>query len=82
MFIPGKAIKIITYEKDEKREEPTKKLTELLNEYLTSKCIPIEMSTSRLFCINKEPSENGNLDKIRPIAISSFFIKIIEAVLF
>ena len=38
-----------------------------------------EICTSRLFCLNKEAFDNGKLDKIRPIAVPSFFMKIIEA---
>ena len=77
-LIPGKAIKKLCKKKAKHKKEIIQKITDLINEYLESKCIPIEMCTSRLFCLNKEASETGKLDKIRPIAISSSFIKIIE----
>ena len=77
-LIPGKAINKLCKKKAKYKKEIVQKITELINEYLESKCIPIEMCTSRLFFLNKEASEIGKLDKIRPIAISSSFIKIIE----
>ena len=36
------------------------------------------MTISRLFCLNKKVDEVGNVDNLRPIAISSTFIKMID----
>ena len=33
------------------------------------------MTISRLFCLNKKADEVGNVDNLRPIKISSTFIK-------
>ena len=37
--------------------------------------IPEEITTSRLFCLNKKADEVGDINNIRPIAISSTFLK-------
>ena len=78
-LIPGKSIKGLLLESNAARI--ITKLTEMINFFLTSKCIPIEIMTSRLFCLNKDGQNNGNIDKIRPIAISSSLYKIIEGIL-
>ena len=40
------------------------------------------MTISRLFCLNKKSYEVGNVDNLRPIAISSTFIKMIESAIY
>ena len=40
------------------------------------------MTISRLFCLNKKADEVGNVDNLRPIAISSTFIKMIESAIY
>ena len=40
------------------------------------------MTLSRLFCLNKKADEVGNVDNLRPIAISSTFIKMIESAIY
>ena len=55
---------------------------EVFNRYLKSKAIPNEMTISRLFCLNKKADEVGNVGNLRPIAISSTFIKMIESAIY
>ena len=43
--------------------------------------IPEELTTSRLLCLNKKANEVGDINNLRPIAISTTFIKIIESAL-
>ena len=43
----------------------------ILNRYLIPGVIPEEITTSRLFCLNKKANEPGDINNIRPIAISS-----------
>ena len=57
------------------------KLKEILNNYITYQRIPEEITISRLFCLNKNASEAGDINNIRPIAIASTFIKIIEFII-
>jgi hypothetical protein len=52
-----------------------------LNEILRKNVIPEEIVTARLFCLNKDASNHGNVDNLRPIAISSTFMKLIERVI-
>ena len=51
----------------------------ILNRYLIPGVIPEEITTSRLFCLNKKANEPGNVNNLRPIAISSTILKIIES---
>ena len=41
--------------------------------------MPEEITTSRLFCLNKNANEAGDVNNLRPIAISSTILKIIES---
>ena len=41
--------------------------------------MPEEITTNRLFCLNKKQNEPGNVDNLRPIAISSIILKMIES---
>ena len=54
----------------------------MYNRYLIPGVIPDEINTSRLFCLNKKADEIGNVDNLRPIAISSTFMKILESAIF
>jgi len=40
------------------------------------------MTISRLFCLNKKVDEIDNVDNLRPIAISSTFIKILDSAIY
>ena len=51
----------------------------ILNRYLIPGVIPDEITTSRLFCLNKKANEVGDVNNLRPIAISSTILKIIES---
>ena len=53
----------------------------ILYRYLIQDVIPEEISTSRLFCLNKKANEPGKVNNIRPIVISSNILKIIESAL-
>jgi len=55
-------------------------LTNCINDILSVDELPIQIFTARLFCLNKEASKPGNIDSIRPIAIASTIVKIIEKV--
>lgn len=50
-LIPGKTIIKLCRKKTPKGEMLISKIAELLNEFLDSKCVPIEISSSRLFCL-------------------------------
>ena len=41
--------------------------------------MPEEITTSRLLCLNKKANEPGDVNNLRPIAISSTILKIIES---
>ena len=53
------------------------KIKNILNRYLIPGVIPEEITTSRLFCLNKKANEPGDINNIRPIAISSTILKMI-----
>ena len=55
------------------------KIKNILNRYLIPGVIPEEITTSRLFCLNKKANEPGDINNIRPIAISSTILKMIES---
>ena len=57
-------------------------ISKVFNRYLKPEVIPYEMTISRLFCLNKKADEVGNVDNLRPIAISSTFIKMIESAIY
>ena len=82
-LIPGKAIKnsINVIKKDE-LNKVYNNIAKVFNRYLKPEVIPNEMTISRLFCLNKKADEVGNVDNLRPIAISSTFIKMIESAIY
>ena len=51
----------------------------ILNRYLIQDVIPEEINTSRLFCLNIQANEPDNVNNLRPIAISSIILKIIDS---
>ena len=51
----------------------------ILNRYLIPDVIPEEIITNRFFCLNKKANEPGDINNIRPIAISSTILKMIES---
>ena len=54
----------------------------MFNSYLKQEIIPKETTINRLFCLSKKADELGNVDNLRPIAISSTFIKMIESAIY
>jgi hypothetical protein len=70
--IPGKSFeafnnnKLVTY------------LTNFINKLVQGETIPPEFALGRLFCLNKNNNEPGNIKSIRPLVILSTIIKIIE----
>ena len=40
--------------------------------------MPKEITTFRLFCLNKKANEPGDINNIRPISISSTILKLME----
>ena len=80
-YIPNKIISIIKSKKDEYMNI-INNLTEFYNQLFNSNnTIPNKIITSRLFCLNKDASSPGNIDKIRPISIFGPLMKICEKVL-
>jgi hypothetical protein len=71
-FIPGKS-----YEAIKKDPVTVINLTEFINE-IVSTSIPRVFNEARLMCLNKNAREPGKIDSIRPIAIVSVIIKVIE----
>ena len=57
-------------------------ISKVFNRYIKPDVIPNELRISRLFCLNKKADEIGNVDNLRPIAISSTFMKILESAIF
>ena len=55
------------------------KIKDTFNICLIPGVMPEEIITSRLFCLNKKANEPGDVNNIRPIAISSTILKIIES---
>ncbi len=72
-LIPGKSLKKAI------KPEYYEKIKNILNRYLIPGVMPEEITTSRLFCLNKNANEAGNVNNLRPIAISSTILKIIES---
>ncbi len=57
----------------------SERLAELFNQLInSSEDIPIELTTSRLVCLNKNAEEKGKIDAIRPIAVNALLFKILE----
>ena len=82
-LIPGKAIKnAINLMKKEELNIVYNNISKVFNRYLKPEVIPNEMTISRLFCLNKKADEVGNVYNLRPIAISSTFIKMIESAIY
>jgi hypothetical protein len=80
-FIPGKAFKNI---RDMKKYDlklynsACKNIADWLNYMMVFNCFPQDIITYRLFCLNKKGGEPGRLENIRPIAIGSTVLKIIQ----
>ena len=72
-LIPGKSLKKAI------KPEYYEKIKNILNRYLIPGVMPEEITTSRLFCLNKNANEAGDVNNLRPIAISSTILKIIES---
>ena len=80
-YIPNKIVSIIKTKKDEYMRV-INDLTEFYNQlFNNNNKIPDKIITSRLFCLNKDASLPGNIDKIRPISIYGPLMKICEKVL-
>ena len=71
-LIPGKSFNIF------KKPENIGFLTNALNEIVCSETIPAQISLGRLFCLNKNASEPGTIDSIRPIVILGVLVKLLE----
>ena len=57
------------------------KLANIFNRYIKFNAIPEEITTFRLFCLNKKANEPGDINNIRPIAISSIILKLMEKII-
>ena len=81
-YIPNKIISVIKKLKNNDKMEVINNLTQFYNQLFNdNNTIPDKIITSRLFCLNKEASLPGNIDKIRPISIFGPLMKIGEKVL-
>ena len=48
----------------------------IINRYWINNVIPDEITTSRLFCLNKKVDKIGDINNIRSITISCIFLKL------
>jgi len=51
----------------------------IINRYWITNVIPDEITTSRLFCLNKKVDKIGDINNIRSITISCIFLKLIKS---
>jgi hypothetical protein len=72
-FIPGKAFDMFL-----KNTALIPLLTNFINKMLSTKIIPDVIALARLFCLNKNASQPGTEDDIRPIVIAGIVTKLIE----
>ena len=80
-LIPGICLKEL-YKAQKENSLIYEKLANIFNRYIKFNAIQKEITTFRLFCLNKKADEVGNVDNLRPIAISSTFIKMIESTIY
>ena len=56
-------------------------MANIFNRYIKFNAIPKEITTFRLFCLNKKANERGDVNNIRSITISSSILKLIEKII-
>lgn len=79
-FIPGDVYKLIM---DNEKDFDTfsERLSILFAELVNGEHeIPTELLLARLVCLNKSGDEKGRIDNIRPIAVNTMLVKILEQV--
>ena len=79
-LIPGICLKEL-FNSPDKNPLIYEKLANIFNRYIKYNAIPNEITTFRLFCLNKKGNEPGDINNIRPIAISSTILKLIEKII-
>ena len=84
-LIPGRSFKFLKKLKGSdlpKYNLVCKGIATMIAEMLEKKSFPTDVMVSRLMCLNKNASEVGKLENIRPIAIASTLLKLLEAVIY
>lgn len=61
-------------------EDIMQNIHNVLHALVTSQQFPQQIFTGRLMVLNKNPGETPNLDALRPINITSVFLKILETI--
>ena len=69
-LIPGICLKEL-FKSQKENSLLYEKLANIFNRYIEFNAIPKEITTFRLLCLNKKANEPGDINNIRPIAISS-----------
>ena len=79
-LIPGICLKDV-FKAQKENSLIYEKLANIFNRYIKFNAIPKEITTFRLFCLNKKANEPGDINNIRPIAISSTILKLMEKII-
>ena len=79
-LIPGICLKEL-YKAQKENSLIYEKLANIFNRYIEFNVIPKEITTFRLLCLNKKANEPGDINNIRPIAISSTILKLMEKII-
>ena len=79
-LIPGICLKEL-YKAQKENSSIYEKLANIFNRYIKFNAIPKEITTFRLLCLNKKANEPGDINNIRPIAISSTILKLMEKII-
>ena len=79
-LIPGICLKEL-FKAQKENSLIYEKLANIFNRYIEFNAIPKEITTFRLLCLNKKANEPGDINNIRPIAISSTILKLMEKII-
>ena len=79
-LIPGICLKEL-FKAQKENSLIYEKLANIFNRYIKFNAIPKEITTFRLLCLNKKANEPGDINNIRPIAISSTILKLMEKII-
>ena len=79
-LIPGICLKEL-FKSQKENSLLYEKLANIFNRYIEFNAIPKEITTFRLLCLNKKANEPGDINNIRPIAISSTILKLMEKII-
>ena len=79
-LIPGICLKEL-FKSQKENSLLYEKLANIFNRYIEFNAIPKEITTFRLLCLNKKANEPGDINNIRPFAISSTILKLMEKII-